>query len=316
MAEKRRAPRPAFSFFICPDSWLARQKADELLAQYPPSQGSWQKKIFWGDEEPSGSFFEHFDGGGFFATSTCLLVYAAELWKPKIWEKINTMLARLSPYCWPMFCLETEWSRGAPKLSATLAKTACLLKAEKKGWIWRDPGLTQSTVQRYVLERAQALHLHLPEDLLRDLAASSPLEARSIEQELNKLALYYAEKDRLEAREWQRPVREEDIFSLLRQIQSGNLQGVLKALATLSEPEKIFFTLLVLLDRQIRSLWQNKTGFGKTGACGYSLALLAEAMSVLVDMEWKVKQGYIAQVPKALEQLAIELTRLFSRKSL
>ena len=313
MAQERNVARPAFYFFICPDSWLNSQKADELLAQYPPVQGSWQKRIFWGDEEPSGSFFEYFDSGGLFATSTCLLVHEAERWKDKTWKKINAMLPRLSPYCWPMFCLEGEWSRGAPKLGVTLAKTPSLLQAGKKGWVWRNPGLTQSSVQGYVVERAKALGLHLPEDLLRDLAVSSPLEARSIEQELNKLALYYAEKDRLDAREWQKPVRAQDIFGLLQQIQQGNLQGVINALATQSEPDKTFFTLLVLLDRHIRSLWQNKTGHGKSSACGYSLELLAQAMAMLVDVEWKIKQSQIAQVPKALELLAIELTRLFSR---
>ncbi|MCR5814876.1 MAG: hypothetical protein K6G15_10370 [Desulfovibrio sp.] len=314
MAEAKKARRPAFSILICPDSWLISQKADELLAKFPPPQGSWQKKIFWGDEEPTGSFFEHFDSGGLFASSTCLVVHQAEHWKPKIWEKINKMLPRLSPFCWPIFCLEVEWYRGAPKLGAQLSKTPCLLQAEKRKWIWRDAGLTPNTVQNYVFERAKILGLRLPPDLLRDLAGSSPLDARSIENELSKLSLYYAEKDRLDAREWQRPCREQDLFSLQRQMQNGNLQGVLSILSTLSEPEKNFFVLLVLLDRSIRSLWQNKTGHGKSSGCPFSFSQLATAMGLLVDVEWKLKQGLITSPSKALETLCIELTRLFSRK--
>ncbi len=298
---------------ICPDSGLGKQKAKALLSQFAPSQGAWQIKTFWGDETPQDSFFESFDAGGLLGTSTCLLVHSAERWNAKIWDKIEKMLPRLSPYCWPIFCLEGEWTKGSPKLPAHLGKRACLKLAEKNGWVWRDAGLSQNTVHDYVTKRARELGYSLPPDLLRDLAQTTPLDALSIDSELTKLALYYAEKDRLDVREWQRSEREQDIFTFLRNIQSGNLPKVLSALKTESEPERAFFTLSVLLDRNIRAMWKNTSGFGSTASL--PRAKVAQAMSLLVDVEWKLKQGSIPSVAKALDTLVIEMTRLFARRS-
>ena len=162
-------------------------------------------------------------------------------------------------------------------------------------------------------KRARELGYSLPPDLLRDLAQTTPLDALSIDSELTKLALYYAEKDRLDVREWQRSEREQDIFTFLRNIQSGNLPKVLSALKTESEPERAFFTLSVLLDRNIRAMWKNTSGFGSTASL--PRAKVAQAMSLLVDVEWKLKQGSIPSVAKALDTLVIEMTRLFARRS-
>ena len=321
---RRTKSRPAFSLLICPDSFLCQRELSHLLSATPPSQGTWQKCVYWGDEAPGPAFFDQIRSTGLLENWQYLYVHNAEQWNAESWKKVNKALTRISPTCWPIFALQGPWQNGAPKLPSFLTHLACYQVASKRGWIWQLEGLSERTLRAYVFERAKSFSSPIPREALDELASVAPFDARAIEQELTKLALYYAGKEKLAAEDWAVPNREQEFnyFSCIQHIENGSLSAVLTDLKGQRDYDRIFFTLSVLLEREFRVLWQIKTGFTKSLSpkeASYKASLakktekyvLARAMTAVAQAEQNVKQS-ITTATNALPPLLVSLTQLFS----
>ncbi|MBQ7456368.1 MAG: hypothetical protein IJS54_01975 [Desulfovibrio sp.] len=317
------AERPAFFCFLCPDSYLWEEQLKTLLAQFPPTSGQWEKKSYWGDEDPPPSFWEEFNATGLFGTFHYLLVHQAEKWGAKHWNNIDIMIHRLSPFCWPIFCLEGAWEWGKPKLNPCITKSKCFTIAEKKGWIWKHEGITEKTLRSYLAQQ-QPRYPNLPKPVFDKLALQGITDARTLENELRKLTIYYDGQKTMPEGEWGE-VREQEcnFFSCINHIKAGKIGLAIKDVLYDREVEKVFFILLSMLDREFRLLWELKTGqttvkgpskvYKENDAKAVSLPTLAKAMSVLLEADWSVKRGE-ASVAQALDTLLVDLSTLFAKK--
>ena len=324
--------RPAFSFLICPDGQLLRAHIESLLTSHAPGKGQWERHVYWGDEEPTPRFWEQLTLQGLFGTSRAVVVRQAQLWPANTWGKISKMLTHPAEQCWPLFCLEGAWDKGQPKIATYIAKLPCMSLADSRGWIWRQDGLNEYAVKKYVLQRAKTLHLSFMPDALEQFCATVPLDAQAIEGELNKLCLLVSAMretgdgtdagrvtyDMIGTADWS---PECNNFACIRLMEAGNLVGVWKELARSDDKDRLCFTLLALLEREVRLLWQMQAGenvrmpprdatFKRTVAGRLGAAGIAAAMSTLVDAELQVKSGRRSP-EQCLEYVAAHMTTLF-----
>ena len=337
--------RPGFSLLVCPDGQLLRDHLARQLSAYPPAAdggllpqnapAQWERHVYWGDEEPPQGFWEHLTLQGLFGAPRALVVRQANLWPAAVWKKISHALARPSDQCWPFFCLEVNWERGQPKIPAHLGKLPCMAFADKKGWIWRQEGLGERTVRKYVLQRCQALGLRFAPDALEQFCASVPPDALAIENELDKLILLcramadsaQEQKDdgtvslaMISTASWS---PECDVFACIRHMQAGNLAAVWKELARNKDGDSLLFSLLALLAREMRLLWQCQAGENprmrpqdasakKQLARRLGPAAIAPGMSLIVDAELQVKSGRRSP-DQSLDFLAARMTALIAQ---
>lgn len=320
--------RPGFSFLVCPDSRLLRTRLKEQLVAFPPADGAWERHVYWGDEEPPPRFWEQLSLQGLFGASRVLLIRQAQFWPAAVWKKISRALARPSAQCWPFFCLEVNWEKGQPKIPAHIARLRCLAFADKQNWIWRHEGLTERDIRRYVQQRARHLALDFEADALEQFCASVPPDAQAIENELEKLALLRGNGGadgggKITAAMTATAAWSPDcnVFACIRHMEAGNLAAVWKELSRSRDSDSLLFSLLALLARELRLLWQiragekvrlhpSEAGLKKQLALRLGPRGLAEGMAFVADAEWQVKSG--RRTPEqTLEFLAAGLTRLF-----
>ncbi|WP_165069049.1 DNA polymerase III subunit delta [Desulfovibrio sp. ZJ200] len=332
--------KPGFTFLVCPDSQLLRTYLREQLAAFPPASGQWERHVYWGDEEPPPRFWEQLALPGLFGTARALVVRQAQLWPAAVWKNVSQALGRPSTQCWPFFCLEVNWEKGQPKIPAHIAKLRCMGFADRQGWIWRHEGLTERGIKRHVQQRAAALQLSFEPDALEQFCAAVPPDALAIENELQKLtllrnaggvrspedtatgnapALKTITTAMTSTGSWS---PECNIFACIRHMEAGNLAAVWKELARSRDNDSLLFSLLALLAREMRLLWQtwagekvrlhpSEAGFKRQLALRLGPRGLAESMAAIMDAEWQVKSG--RRTPEqSLEFLAARLTCLFA----
>lgn len=313
--------RPGFSFFVSPDGYMLRSALDEALAAWPSERGVWERHVFWGDEEPAPRFWELLSLEELFGASRALVVRQAQLWPAAVWKKLSRAVARPSARVWPLFCLEGEWERRRPKIPAHITRLRCFAFADERGWVWRGEGLGERDLGRHVRARARALGLSFEQDALEQFCASVPPDGLAIENELRKLLLM---ADRatvttaMTATAGWSP--ECNVFACIRQMERGDLAGVWRELARSEDDDRLFFSLLALLAREWRLLWQILAGedvrlhpsdaaFKRTLAQRLGAAGLARGFAALADAEWQVKSGRRSPA-QALESVAVEVAAL------
>ncbi|MCR4667543.1 MAG: DNA polymerase III subunit delta [Desulfovibrio sp.] len=309
---------------------MALHRMQSLLASFPPETGEWIRHTYWGDEKPDASFWDQFFLQGLFATYRCLLIIEAEKWNQAVWKKLDETLPHMSETVWPFFLLTVPWQSGKPKIPASIAKTKTYILADQKGWVWRNMGLTEQNISSYLFSRARERGTSLPDTLLRSLVPLLPPEAAAIENELDKLEiLLRAEQEKKQPGGNALDVlssydQEFNPFLCIRHIEEGNLEKVFGDIAGQKDHSKLFFTLQVLLERDFRALWQLKTNQSasiapsiqakkKEQARRTPFALLARAMTTLVETEWAIKNGTM-DVATAFDTMLITLTALFAGK--
>lgn len=305
---------------------------ERLLAAFPPASGQWERHVYWGDEEPSPRFWEQLTLQGLFGAPRVLVVRQAQLWPAAVWKKVSHALARPSEQCWPFFCMEVAWDKGQPKIPAHIAKLRCMAFADREGWIWRQDGLNERAVKKHVLQRSNELGLRFEQDALEQFCVSVPPDAQAIENELRKLLLLrnatqQAEGDPAQGRvtlamtataSWS---PECNVFDCIRHMEAGNLAAVWKELARSQDWDSLLFSLVALLARELRLLWQlwagekarvhpNEAAFKKQLAARLGPAVLAEGFSTVMDAELQVKSGRRSP-GQSLEYLAARMTALF-----
>lgn len=313
--------RPGFSFLASPDSALIKQELEKQAASWKGA-GKPKRLIFWGDEEPCDSFWEALSQAGLFAEKKIIIVRQAESWPQAVWKQISTALGRELDHVWPFFCLEVEAERGKLKIPAHIQKQRCFAFADKKGWVWRSPGLGPN-IQRFVREQAKKLGLVLEPEELNAFCSSCPQDAQGILSELQKLSSLSS--DGRISPEWIQGgelMLEQDAFALLRRLSAGDLASAWPAISADSEGSLLFF-LIAMLSRDFRIFWQILSGeeprlYGPDAARKRETARklgylgVGNGFAALADAEYQVKSGRLTP-GQALERLAVGMSSLFSR---
>jgi DNA polymerase-3 subunit delta len=250
--------RAGFSFCICPDGRLVRERVAAELAAYPPADGPWQRRVYWGDEELPSAFWEHIGLPGLFATRYALVIRQAEALPAAVWKRISNALANPKDHCWPFFCLQVAWEKGQAKVPAHIAKLKCLAHADSQGWVWRHAGLDDRSLRTFVQNEIKKRTLRFEQDALQLLCAGLIPDASAVAAELDKLELAApggVVSAELAAQAAHVPAF--DIFRFMRLLQSGRGQDAwTDVLRARRENEGLLFPLLGLLIREARLLWQ------------------------------------------------------------
>ena len=310
--------RPGFSFLICPDMMLLRGQMEKMLAPY----GDFERHVYWGDEEPPPKFWESLALEGLFGNPQVIVARQAQNWPAPVWKKISKVLGRGQSLAWPIFCLETAFDKGKPKLPAHIAKLRCLSFAGEKGWVWRNEGLTERNLPSHIQQRAKELGLTFDRDAFALLCTTLPPNAAAVENELARLALMAADgKVNNEMARLSGYGPDCNIFAVIRHLEAGDLAKALGEAARSRDAESLLFPLMAMLARDLRKLWQCRAGEDphfhyseaaakKTLAKKLGFTGLSMAFGILCDTEWQIKTGRLP-VAQALDCLLIELARLF-----
>lgn len=317
--------RPGFSLCVCPDGRLTKEYIATTLAQSAPDgTAAWERFTYWGDEELPPLFWEHLTLQGLFGTPRALTIRNAHSLPAATWKRLSTALGRPNPHCWPFFCLEVPWEKGQPKLPVHLIKLPCMHFADKQGWIWRQAGLDERGIRRYVQTRAKELGLAFASGALERLCEGVPPDATAVENELQKLVLVAdGQAVTVDMASTAGHVPDFNIFAFIRLIQSGNVTG---AWAEVRRGQKdgdgLLFPFLGLLVREARMLWQISVGepvrlhpndaqSKKQLAKNLGQQGIIRLFDAIMRAEWDVKTGQ-RQVDQALEALVADLIVLFS----
>lgn len=325
------SPLPGFLFLVCPDSRLLRARADEAAAAFAGGEPV-DRHCYWGDEPPSQAFRDNLTMAGLLGTRRFILVRKANCWQAAAWHALDRLLARPRKNTLVAFCLENEWKKEKwneplrPSLPPFMAKLSCWRFAEKKGWIWKDEGLTDANMATHIARMADERHLRLSGQAIRRLAESLPRSGDVVENELDKLALLPQAREGeigsecIATADW---VPDANLFACVDALMARNAGKLWEQVALVRDKDSAVFLLLGILASNLRLLWKDQAGelvafrglsrktlpalgdrLGKKGIC--------EAMGVLVDAERGIKSGLVTPA-QAFDSLLARLLDIFTR---
>ncbi len=311
------AAHPGFLFMVCPDVQLLLEAVEEQARLNAPADGPLKRVCFWGDEAPGSAFWEALSVRDLFGSRRLVLVRMANLWTASAWKILDKALSRPLGGSWPIFCLENDWDRGAPKIPAVIARTRCLAFAKKQRWMWTSPGITDRTVREYVRAQAGARGLRLAPETLERLCEDTPRQAGVIAAELDKLALLSdggpLSADMLGTAQWSPDAQ---VFTCVSCLMRGDARGTWRELARSTDLDSGALGVMGVITWHLRTLWQLMAGepcrAGRlTAGMARSLgpARLTAAMNMVMDAEQAVKTG--APGRQTVEMLCSRLLQLF-----
>jgi len=329
--------RPGFTFLVCPDPALSRQRMEALLAQHPPEGGGmlgggppadYERKVFWGDEGLSDAFWHALTLTDLFGRPRALVVRNAQNLDKEQWQQLSGPLSRPNAQAWPFFFLENEFDRGKPKIAAVVAKSRFYQFAQQQGWVWQSPGLTERGVRSWLQSWAGEKGLSFGPGALEALAAGMPSDATAVGCELEKLELAVepggvvdASMARLLAH-----TPDIDIFAFIDALQKDSAAGMVwqKVLTQQLSGRGFLFQFLAMLVREARIMWQlahqeqggvrlpqNVLQAKQRLAQQLGGRRIAHIWDLALEAELRVKTGEAGE-DQALELLIAELSRLFA----
>jgi DNA polymerase-3 subunit delta len=317
--------RAGFSFLICPDAEIVRERVERLLAD---SGQSFVREVFWGDEELGAPFWSALTVGSLFAGRRAVVLRRAEALPVEFWPKLAAALRGFNDAVWPFFCLEGPLDRkGGPKLPKTLESQPYFKVAQQRKWVFVSPGLTRREMGPRLADWAARRGLALGPGVAEALAASLPSSLAHADNELAKLELSLGDRTSLEMAD----------LALLSHHEGMEAFAFLNALSDGRDPtsvwreifdkelagEEMIFPFVGLLLYEARLMWrlavgeaddvrlppqvrrQKETMARRLGAPG-----LTRIFEAAFAAEAGIKTG--ARKPdQAMEYLTAELFRLF-----
>lgn len=249
-------PRQGFSFLICSDPELLKDRLGELL-----QEEGFTAKIFWGDEDLTPLYWQTLTVPSMMGPPNAVVLRRANDQPDEFWGKIENLLAMARSSIWPIFCLEAEWKAGKPAVAKAVTKGRYWPVAQKKGWVWEHPGLSRTTIGQE-LDRFSRQHgLTYGPGVKKILAETLPLSFIALRNELEKILLLAGEDatiraDHLDALDVADGF---DLFAFLRSLQRP--EGRQKAWQqALNDPAMaggdMVFPIAAMLVREARQLWQ------------------------------------------------------------
>lgn len=325
--------RPGFSFLICPDPELIRLELDNLVQRFGEGR-SWDRRVYWGDDELPGAFWQDLSIPDLMGTPRLVVVRRAHKFLKDSWDKLSSSLASFNGQIWPVFCLEPNPDKkGQVKAPAVLTKQKYWPVADKRGWVWTSPGLTPRTLPEFVGDFARRRGLSAPREVVRALADVLPQDAMGAKNELEKIALAAGEPGEIK-REHVSLVAHQadmDVFQFISSMMEGRSpekvwQKVFDNRLVASS-DNIFFGFLALMIREARILWELDQGEAPSvwvhrNAMQYKTALarrlgsakLSRIWSLVLEAEFGVKTGQ-RTAEQAFEAVVGGLYTLFAPKS-
>ncbi len=315
--------RPGYLLLVCPDAQLLRQHAEECAAQWPPASGAWERFCYWGDEEPPRAFWENLSLTGLLGTQRLVLVRQANSWPAAVWHRLSKALSQPLAGNFPIFCLEVGFEKGKFKVPAWLMKLPCWTFADKQGWIWRNEGVTDKNIARFVQDEAARAGVRLSQETLARLCDTLPRSAEVIANEIEKLALACppgtaATPEHVSTADW---IPEARLFDCVDALMRGSEAHVWREFGRIADIEGAAFPLFGILALYCRRLWQLSAGesppiFGASRSLLPPLARrlgpagCAFAIAQVVEAELSIKSGKFS-VQQAVEFLLSQLLTHF-----
>lgn len=329
--------RPGFTFLVCPDAALSRQRMETLLAEHPPAGGGgmlgnavpkeYERRVFWGDEDLGEAFWQALTLTDLFGRPRVLVLRNAQKLEAEQWKQLSGPLSRPNEQVWPIFFLENDFERGKPKIAAAVAKSKFFQFAQKQGWVWQSPGLNEKGVRDWLAGWAREKGFSFGPGALEALAAGMPADATAMACELEKLELSTPSGGQLDAElaGLLTHTPDIDIFAFIDALQKQEAAGKVwrKVLAQQQTGSGFLFQFLALLVREARILWQlahNEQGVRlqpwllqakQRTAQQLGAQRIARIWDLAMEAELRVKTGEAGE-EQVLEFLVAELARLFT----
>ncbi len=332
--------RPGFTFLVCPDPEMIRNRVERLLGE---SGEVFTREVFQGDEEIPDAFWRALTVASLFAEPKAVVLRRADSLTDDFWPKLKGPLSGFSAHVWPMICLEKPFGKKGPAIPKALSSQPYYQVAEKRRWIWTSPGLTRRDMAPMLKDWAGAKNLSFAPGVLEALAAVLPEDMATAGRELEKLELAALARTDTPAGETGAAgppgrVTQEDLallasrpgmdaFAFLNAFsRRGQELAVWREIFEQSlSPEDMIFKFLGLLRSDARQMWQILLGEAEAVRLPPSVKSQKEAMArrlgpggltrlfdLAMDAEMGIKSG--AKNPdQAMEFLAAELFSLFSR---
>lgn len=248
--------RHGFSFLLCPDPELIKDRVRDLL-----TGSQFVARTFWGDEELPADYWQILTVPSMMGPQNAVVLRRAQEQNAEFWSRMESVLAMARTSVWPVFCLEAEWKSGKPAPPKVITKGRYWDVARKKGWIWEHPGLSRATIGREVDDFAARHGLSFGPGVKKALTESLPLTTIALRNELEKILLLIGDEKLIQTQHLAALYTEEpfEIFSFLRDLQSP--AGQRRVWDTLlNEPSladgDMVFPISALLIREARQLWQ------------------------------------------------------------
>ena len=320
---------PGFFFCICPDAAFLREYMDrELLAPLFSADGDASRvdvQTFWADEGLDRRFWDALTLLSMDGRRRVLIVRGAQQLPADTWKKLSVSLGTPRPGVLPIFCLESPWEKGQPKLPAHVAKLKCIAFADSRKWTWRSAGIEPRSLRQYIQKQASAAGLRMTPDALNVLSEMLIPDASAVRGVLEQIYLASADGsvDVSLVRQMTEFTPEAVIFDVIRQLENGNARAVWKTLLREGDGgESLLFPLLTLMAREARLLWQMQAGDKvfvpqfvenekRRLAARLGFEGLCRVFEALQKAELSVKSG-TRQPLQAMEELVAGLSLLFA----
>lgn len=264
--------RPGFSFIACPDPELTRQRLEALVDEFGHGE-TWERRVHWGDDEDLASaYWDDLGLVSLLGGKRLVVLRRADKLQAAFWDALSPRLGSFNDGVWPVFCLESEWSKGkgkggpGPKIPKPLARQKYWDLAEKRGWVWSSSGLTDKTMADFVRDHARRHGLSLTRPVGLALCRALPLDAAAARGELDKLALLAGQSGEIRSEHLEVVGAEEDmdIFSfvdaVVRGVQPEQVWRRVFADRLAKASDRMLFGFLHFLVREARILWQLSHG--------------------------------------------------------
>lgn len=247
--------KQGFSFLICPDPELIKDRLAELLLPR-----GFSIRTFWGDADLDADYWQSLTIPNMMGPPNAVVLRRAQEQNAYFWQQIESLLAMDRPSIWPVFCLEGEWKAGRPSPAKSITKGKYWAVAQKKTWIWEHPGLTRKTIGQELDKFAASHQLTFAPQVKRILAESLPLSVIALRNELEKILLLLGADQVVQPKHLVSLQKEHefDIFTFLRALHtpSGG-QAIWNSVLNDFELASgdMLFPIAALLVREARILW-------------------------------------------------------------
>ena len=318
--------RPGFSFLVCPDAELIRQRIDGMAAE-AASSAAYERRVFWGDEGLTPAFWEALTLQSLLGTPRMLVMRHAQNLNAEAWRELSPHLSRFHDQAWPVFCLEGEFSRGKPRIPKPLEKQKYWEFGRNKNWVWQSPGLNEKGLRAMIERWAKDSGRTLAPGTLNALLGSLPLDASFVARELDKLELALGKETTVTARMAELVTFSPDmeIFAFIDALQRGDAPDEVwrKILRNRLTSVDMCFPFLGMVLREARILWQLLYQDGSVRLPPRVLnqkrdlarRLGPERLARVWDLAWEAEAGIKSgerNTDQALEMLVAGLTKTFA----
>lgn len=316
--------RPGFTFLFCPDPALIKAEAARLAEPFGP----FKHKVFWGDEDLPGEFWQELSATSLLGERTMLFVRRAQAIKADVWDRLAPALSGYNDAVWPLFSIESDWRYGKPPAGPKpMTRQKYFKVAEKRGWVLRVPGLTDRTLPDFVKRWCGERGVACDPRAVNEVARALPEDAAQALLELDKIELALGEDRALSADHASlvTPSGEMEFFDFVNRISARGADRDIwqRVIHNHAESESMLFQLVGYLAKEARTLRLLLSGeedqvklaprarsAKQAMARGLGKPGTARLMDLALEAEISVKSG--ARSPEqALETLVAGLAGLF-----